>query len=160
MKKCTTASIIAAMALSVSAVSTLAIADEAKSERQAANAVQFRQSLLQLVRSNMGALGAMAKGQIPYDTDVMSTNAMRLEQLALMLPDYFKTDTTGFSVDTEALPKIWDNMDDFLVKANDLTVASQALQVAAKGSDESQYRAAIGKVGATCKGCHDSYKKD
>lgn len=160
MNKRTTALLFAVMTSSVSLVSTVAIAEEAKSDRQAANAVQFRQSLLQLVRSNLGPLGAMAKGQIPYDTEVMKTNAMRLEQLALMMPDYFKTDTTAFSVDTEALPKIWDNMDDFLDKTNDLTVASKALQVVASSGNESEYREAIGKVGATCKGCHDSYKKD
>lgn len=160
MNKHATAILFTAMLTGISIAPTMALAEEAKSERQAANAVQFRQALLQLVRSNLGPLGAMAKGQIPYDTEVMSTNALRLEQLGLMMPDYFKTDTSGFSVDTEALPKIWSNMDDFLDKSNDLTTAAKALQEVAKSGDESQYREAIGKVGATCKGCHDSYKKD
>lgn len=160
MKKLTNAILFTAMVSGFSVAPAMVSAEEAKSERQAANAVQFRQSLLQLVRSNLGPLGAMAKGQIPYDTEVMSTNAMRLEQLSLMLPDYFKTDTTGFSVETEALPKIWNSMDDFLGKNNDLTVAAKALKLAAQSGDDGQYRAAIGAVGATCKGCHDSYKKD
>ena len=160
MKK-TSIALLVAVATASMTISTHSVnAAEAKSERQAANAVQFRQSLLQLVRSNLGPLGAMAKGQIPYDVNVMSTNAVRLEQLSLMLPDYFETDTRAFSVETESLPKIWDEMDSFLSKANDLTVAAKALQVASKSGDESEYRAAIGKVGSTCKGCHDSYKKD
>ena len=78
MKKLTNAILFTAMVSGFSVAPAMVSAEEAKSERQAANAVQFRQSLLQLVRSNLGPLGAMAKGQIPYDTEVMSTNAMRL----------------------------------------------------------------------------------
>ncbi len=35
------------------------------SEKQASNAVEFRQSIFQLVKSNIGPLGAMAKGKHP-----------------------------------------------------------------------------------------------
>lgn len=160
MKKFSSLSLALSLAVATVAVPMQAHAEMAKSERQAANAVQFRQAVFQLVRSNMGPLGAMAKGQIPFDKAVIQTNALRLEQLGMMVPDYFATNTTEFSVETEALPKIWSEKDEFLSKANDLTVAAKALQVAAQGDDEGAYRAAIGKVGGTCKGCHDAYKAD
>lgn len=161
MKKLSLLAVAASMATSsMLLLSSPVNAEAAKSERQAANAVQFRQALLQLVRSNMGPLGGMARGQIPMDVEVVKTNSERLEQLSVMLPDYFATDTTAFSVETEALPKIWSNMDDYLSKANDLTVASQALQVAAATGNEGAIRKAIGKVGGTCKACHDAYKAE
>jgi cytochrome c556 len=134
--------------------------DVAKSSRQAGNAVTFRQSIFQLIRSNIGPLGAMAKGQMPYDVETMETNAERMMQLAAMLPDYMELDTSNFELKTSASEKIWANLDDFNEKANDLYLAAKALKSVAQTKDESQYRAAIGKVGGTCKACHDSYKTE
>ncbi|MDU0353067.1 cytochrome c [Paraglaciecola aquimarina] len=132
----------------------------AKSEKQANQAVEFRQAILKLVKSNVGALGAMNKGAIPFDAETLKTNGMRLEQLSLMLEDYFATDTSGFDTDTEALDKIWKNQADFNSKANDLTKAAAKLQAVAASGNEGQYKSAIGDIFKTCKGCHDSYKKD
>ena len=61
---------------------------EATSEKHAGAATQYRQAVFQLVRSNMGPLGGMAKGALPFDESVMETNAVRLEQLADMMGDY------------------------------------------------------------------------
>lgn len=136
------------------------VAQEASSEKQAKSAVQFRQALLQLVRSNVGALGAMAKGAIPMDAQTIETNATRIEQLSLMMDDYFALDTSSFDVETEALPKIWKNRADFATKVDALTDASVTLKTAAMKGDESAYKDAIGGVLRSCKGCHDSYKAE
>ena len=61
---------------------------EASSAKHAKAATQYRQAVFQLVRSNMGPLGGMAKGALPFDESVMQTNAVRLEQLADMMGDY------------------------------------------------------------------------
>ena len=148
------------MLLAAMTLSGHVAAMEAKSERQAGDAVKYRQALFQLVRSNMGPLGAMAKGNIPFDAEVIKTNAMRMEQLGAMIPDYLKTDTRKFSVDTDAKNDIWDNMADFQEKAQALTQAAANLQKASMTGDEAEYKKAIGMVGRTCKGCHDEYKKD
>lgn len=137
-----------------------ATAEEAKSEKHAKAATQYRQSLFQLIRSNMGPLGGMAKGAIPYDTAVMETNGLRLEQLATMMSDYFDVDTRKFNVDTSAKPEIWQDFNTFSGKADDLIKAAQALQLAAQSGNEKAYRRAIGGVGATCKSCHDDFKAD
>ncbi len=131
-----------------------------KSEKQAENVVKFRKSLLQLVRSNMGPLGAMAKGNIPYDAGVMNVNAMRIEQLGLMMEDYFVKDTSSFDVSTKAKSEIWANFEDFSSKATDMVNAATALQEVALEEDEGSYRSAIGKLGGTCKACHDDYKEE
>lgn len=135
-------------------------AEPAKSAKQARDVTEFRQALLTLVKSNVGALGAMNKGAIPFDVQIMQTNAVRLEQLSLMLEDYFATDTTGFDVDTAALNKIWTNQADFKDKISALTLASRNLNKVAKAGDASQFKPAIGQVFKSCKGCHDNYKED
>lgn len=141
-------------------VSSVAYAEPAKSEKQASAAVKYRQALLQLIRSNMGPLGAMAKGHIPFDAQKMQTNGKRIEQLATMMPDYFSTDTSAYKLASDAKPEIWQNQEDFNNKINDLLMAARNLQVVASDGDESKFRAAVGGVGRTCKGCHDEYKVD
>lgn len=153
--------IIAAATVGV-VVSTSVAADvtEASSEKHAKAATQYRQAVFQLVRSNMGPLGGMAKGALPFDESVMETNAVRLEQLADMMGDYLSVDTRKFDVETGAKDKIWNNFSDVETKVMALKTAAQGLQAAVKAGDESAYRGAIGQIGASCKSCHDDYKKD
>lgn len=132
----------------------------AKSEKQAGSAIEYRQAIFQLVKSNVGALGAMNKGAIPFNAQTLQKNSVRLEQLSLMLEDYFATDTSSFDLETEALPKIWQNEVDFKEKIAALTLAAVNLNTAAKAGDASQYKSAIGGVFKSCKGCHDNYKED
>ncbi|QJR79726.1 cytochrome c [Alteromonas pelagimontana] len=149
--------------VAVSLLSSLAmgnaIAEEASSQKHAEAMVTYRQSLFQLLKSNMGPLGGMAKGALPYDTEVMKTNGMRLEQLAAMMSDYVQVDTRKFDVETEAKPVIWEKYSAFEDKIEGLKTASVNLQKVAGEGDESAYRAAIGKVGAACKACHDDFKE-
>lgn len=155
MKKVTT--LIALLSIMLS---SFTIANTVESEKQAQATVQFRQAILQLVRSNMAPLGAMAKGEMPYDAQLMIKNGERIEQLALMMEDYFAPDTRAFSVETDAKDNIWENQADFNQKAqNMVTAAIQVQEVAAAGAAD-DYRKSIGALGATCKACHDDYKKD
>lgn len=140
--------------------SAVAHAAPAKSEKHAAAAVQFRQAMLQLVRSNVGALGGMAKDRIPMNAATLEKNAMRIEQLSLMMDDYFSVDTRKFPVETDALPAVWEDYADFQSKINALTSAASELKIAAQQGNESAYKAKIGAIFKSCKGCHDSYKAE
>ena len=133
---------------------------KASNEKQAATAITFRKSLLQLVSSNMGPLGAMAKGNIPMDADVIARNASRIEFLSDMVHEYFALDTSNFSIETDAKDGIWKNYDDFTSKANDLVRTAGELQELVVNDQQSEFRKGIGEVGASCKACHDEYRKD
>lgn len=133
---------------------------KATSEKQANTQVTFRKSALQLLRANMGPLGAMAKGNIPMDADVIATNAERIEMLGMMLHEYFSLDTSAYSKDTGAKDDIWKNYADFSAKNDDLVTAAGNLVELVANGEESDYRKGIGALGATCKACHDEYKKD
>lgn len=139
---------------------TAAMAQPASSEKHAIKATELRQSVFKLLGSNMGTLGAMAKGKIPLDAVVVEKNATRIQQLSLMIADYTRTDTSKFDVKTEALAKIWQETDHFSKDIDKLTLASTNLIAAAKSNDESAIKKAIGGVGKTCGGCHNDFKKD
>lgn len=132
----------------------------AASEKQASSAITFRKSLLQLVRSNMGPLGAMAKGNIPMDADVIALNANRIAFLGEMMHDYFNLDTSAYSLDTEAKADIWKEHADYTAKINDLVDAAVKLEALVANEEKGEYRKGIGALGGTCKACHDKYKQD
>lgn len=139
---------------------SLATADSAKSEKHAKQATELRQSVFSLIRSNMGPLGGMAKGKVAFDVKAIEKHALRINQLSYMIADYTRTDTSKFSVDTEALDKIWQEKDLFSEKISDLNKSSAHLMAVAKTGNESAIKKAIGGVGKTCGGCHDVFKKD
>ncbi|AAZ27707.1 MULTISPECIES: c-type cytochrome [Colwellia] len=141
-------------------VATASLAQPASSEKHAVYATELRQSVFKLLGGNMGPLGAMAKGKIPLDAKVVEKNAIRINQLSLMIADYTRTDTSKFDVKTEALAKIWQEPEHFSKNIDLLTVASSKLIIAAKSNNESEIKKAIGGVGKTCGGCHDDFKEE
>ena len=141
-------------------ITSVLSAKDAANEKQAKEATEYRQAIFQLIKSNVGALGGMVRNKIPFNNDVVKTNSLRIYQLSQMVPDYFEIDTSNFSVDTEALTKIWDNKTDFNDKAMALQMASAKLLETAEAGNDAETKKAIGGVFRTCKGCHDEYKKD
>jgi len=141
-------------------VTVTSVAQPATSEKHAAAATELRQSVFKLLRSNMGPLGAMAKGKIPLDAAIVEKNAVRINQLSLMIADYSRTDTSRFDVKTEALPKVWQAFDHYSQDADKLTLASKLLITAAQSKNETAIKKAVGGVGKACGGCHNDFKKD
>jgi cytochrome c556 len=139
---------------------TIATAEPAKSEKHAIKATELRQSIFALMGSNMGPLGGMAKGKMPFDVKAIEKHALRINQLSFMIADYTRTDTSNFEVKTDALNKVWQEKDLFAEKIADLNKSSAHLMAAAKTGNEGAIKKAIGGVGKTCGGCHDVFKKD
>jgi cytochrome c556 len=144
----------------VSLTTTSVMADAAKSEKHAKKATQLRQSVFSLLGSNMGPLGAMAKGKIPVDAVVVEKNALRINQLSMMIADYTRTDTSGFEMKTRAKDAVWQEQEKFLDNIEKLTTTSSTLIAAAQSGDESAIKKAIGGVGKSCGGCHDDFRED
>jgi cytochrome c556 len=117
----------------------------------------YRQSIFALVGANFGPIAAMVKGDIPWDQD-------KLEGYADDLEDVVDLDLVrGFAPGSEkgttrARPEIWDNMDDFAAKLDDLREAADALEEAAESGDREAIASAVRDTGGTCKACHDEYK--
>lgn len=137
-----------------------ATASEAKSLKHANKATELRQSVFKLLASNIGPIGAMARGKMPMDKAVVEKNATRINQLSMMITDYMATDTRKFDVKTEALAKAWTDPALLSKKANALTMASANLMSVVQSGDNKAIKKAIGGIGRTCGGCHDDFKQD
>lgn len=158
LKKLTGTALIALASVVVMTAS--AQQDEPTPQELAAAATETRQAVFKLLAFNMGPIGAMARGA-EFDAELAERNARRIAALAPMIPELFAAnDTRQFSVDTEALPVIWDNITDFQQKAMDLEAAANTFAGVASGGDRNQTIGAIRAFGATCGNCHREYRVD
>lgn len=123
-------------------------------------AIKARKAQMQLYAYNLGALGAMAKGEVEYTAEAASAAASNLAMLTkLDQSTMWPAESDSMSVDnSRALPDMWDNFPDVMAKGQALVTAAAAMETAAgQGLDE--LRAAMGAVGGACGGCHKVYRQ-
>lgn len=137
---------------------SLAIAQDGPTPEQ--QAVNARQSHMQLYAFNLGALGGMAQGSIPYDAEIATAAAQNLVNLAGINQNRYWLEGTS-SEDMEeshALPALWEDRAGYEAKHEALDQAAAALLEAA-GTDQATLAAAMGAVGQSCGGCHEAYRE-
>ncbi len=115
-----------------------------------------RQNQMKAVGQSMGALGAIAKGEKPYDAAVVQTALETIGTNAKAFPDQFPAGSESGS-ETEAAPAIWEKMDEFRAKSEKLAAEADKL-LAAVPADQAGVGAAMKTLGATCGDCHETYR--
>lgn len=144
-----TLSILALAALTAS-LSLPAAAQFAKKD----DAIAYRQSALNVMGSHFGRLGAMVKGDLPFDAKAAQENA----DIVLFMS---RLPWAGFGPDTEggkAKPAVWSENAKFKEHAGKLEAEAVKLAAAAKQGDLASLKAAFGATAGSCKACHDSFR--
>lgn len=116
--------------------------------------VKTREGLMKQIGGSMGALAAIAKDQKPYDAEAVKAALTTISANAKAFPDQFPA---GSDANSEASPKIWENMDDFKAKAAKLGADADQL-LAQLPADAAGVGAAAGTLGQSCGGCHQLYR--
>lgn len=147
---------LAAVTLAAALV-TPAVAQQ-QGPSKAEQMIKYRQSGFGWLAYNIGPIGAMAKGTIPFDAKVVQRNAATMAAIAPRLLEGFP-EGSGTGARTAAKPEIWTDMADFRAKMADLERATADLATASRSGDLKVVGPALGKVGAACKSCHDKFKK-
>jgi cytochrome c556 len=153
--------IAAALVIAGIALTTGAIAQNMQTpEQQAQGAVNTRKSVVRLFAFNMAPINAMARGG-EFDAALVERNARRIATLAPMLPEAFAAmDTREFDLDTEALPVIWEEFEEFEQRANNLAEAVSNLATVAAGGDQAETIRTAASIGRTyCGGCHEMFRE-
>jgi cytochrome c556 len=129
----------------------------AEGETANSRAIEFREAVMTLFSWNLKPMGAMMKGDMPYDAVEFQGYAKDLAQAAGLdlLGGFPEGSEQG---ETAARMDIWMNWDDFKAKLEELRVNSKALAEVAMSGDAEKIKPAFGAVGGACKGCHDAYK--
>lgn len=146
------------LAAALSLTPMIAVAQEDSPEEMA---VEARHGYMLMLASNFGPLVAMAKGEVPYDEAAATFNANNLAALGNyevemhFLPGTAKGEFEG----SDALPKLWSNLDDVRAKHEKLKQAVAAAPEGVKGGQE-QVAAVVQTIGGACKACHDDYRSE
>lgn len=121
-----------------------------------AGPAEDREAIMKERGKIVGGLSKVVKGETPFDA------AAVLEQLKALQANADKVDVAalwpeGSQGDTEASPKIWEDMAGFQA-AHDKYKADVTAIVAAPPADVAALQAAVGTVGKDCGGCHELYR--
>lgn len=137
----------------------VALAGGALAQSAVDGAIKARKAHMQLYAFNLGPLGAMAKGEMPYDAEAATAAANNLVALTELDGSRYwpEGSAQGEAEGSRALPAIWESGSDVGAKAGDLKTAVADLASAA-GTDLESLQAAMGPVGAACGACHKAYR--
>lgn len=122
-----------------------------------ADPIADRQAIMKANGKAVGAIAPMVKGEKPFDAAVV------LDALKTLSEDAQKIDVAALfpegtdKGDTEASPKIWEDMASFEEKVEKFR-ADTAAAVAAAPADLDALKAEFGKVAANCGGCHETFR--
>jgi cytochrome c556 len=118
----------------------------------AGNPVEERQATMKQVGQSMKEGAGLASA---YDA---AKAKAAMDQVAAAAKKLHNLYPAGSDADPKsgADPKIWQNKADFDKR---LTEMGKAAEAAGKAADQASYKTAFGTLGATCKSCHDLYRK-
>jgi len=143
---------------SVALLPLLVLGAHAASAGDAEDAVDYRQGAMNVFSWNLGHMGAMVKGEAPFDTAAFHAYAKDLAAAAKLdvlkgFPEESVTD------ESDAKDEIWLNWAAFESKLQDLRTESAKLAEVTAGGDEAAIKAQFDATRKTCKACHDDYKQ-
>lgn len=147
--------------LACAAIFTASAQDGPSPQQQAISATETRQAVFKLLGFHMAPISAMARGERDFDAELAERNARRIAALAPIIPDVVTAmDTSDFDVESEALPGIWDNLNDFGRAANNMEEAANTFASIASTGDRMAVIGAVRDFGSTCGDCHDRFRVD
>lgn len=146
----------------------MVVVSQAIAHTGASGIVKERMDAMGMLGEHAKTVGDMLKGKTAFNIDAveMAASAFILhgEQIPALFPD---TAASRTGPETEALPAIWTEWDDFVALATRFTEDSKALATIAseinngEQSDEEKSRAvrtAFFRASRSCSGCHERFR--
>lgn len=120
------------------------------------NAVKYRKAAFSLMNTHFGRVGAVVKGENPYDKAALEADVAVVEMMSkLPWPAFVPGSNTA---DSKAKPEIWKEQEKFKAASEKMQSEVTRLSTAAKSGDLGAIKTAFGAVGQSCKACHDNYR--
>jgi cytochrome c556 len=125
---------------------------------KAEDAIKYRKASFTVMAAHFGRLGAMANGRAPYDAKLAVENAEVVATLAKLPWAAFGEGTD--KGETRAKPEIWKESAKYKEASDKLQAEVAKLNTAAKAGNLDALKAAFGPAAASCKACHDNFRRD
>jgi cytochrome c556 len=142
------------MILSTAAIFTISGSAFAQFQN-AEKAIEYRESVMTVIATHFGRIGAVVKGEVPYNKEEVAKNAAIVALMSTLPWQAFGPGTEG----GKARPEVWSDNTKFKASSEKMQLAAIDLNKAAQSGDMDGIKKAFGAAGATCKGCHDDFKK-
>ncbi len=120
-------------------------------------AIDYRKAVFTVIGYNFGPMGAMVRGDAPFDAEVFARNAANVAAVSHMAIDGFIPNSD--LGETRSKPEIWTNWDDFshmMVKMEE--EVTRLAEVAQGASSVNDVRRQFGATANSCRDCHDAYR--
>lgn len=123
------------------------------------DAVKYRQALYQVFGAQSSVMGAMVRGDIPFDAAEINKRATNIAKVAPMLGETYFPATRGVS-GSKLQEAAWNNMSDFQSKGQAFGKAlGELVEASSKADfDAAKARPVIGAMVQSCRNCHDDYR--
>ena len=118
--------------------------------------IKYRQSVMSIVGTHMGAVGAILKNRLNVPGAIEQHANQMAESAALIAPAFKKRLTEGA---TDAKAEIWADWAKFEAAIGDYETASRNLATAAASNDSAAVGKAVRALGKSCGGCHKPFRK-
>lgn len=138
--------VAAAAALAIGATVVLA---------QNAGIIQERRATMKAFGGAAKGPGAMAKGDAPFDINVVKASLKTIQDSAIKAKGLFPDDSKVG--ETDALPAAFEKKADLLARLDKIAADAKTAEGAIK--DEASFKAEWPKVVSQCGGCHKEYRK-
>jgi len=122
------------------------------------DAVKYRKASFNVMAAHFGRLGAMANGRVPYDAKAAAENAEIVASIAKLPWAAFGEGTD--KGETRAKPEIWKEAAKYKEASDKMQAEIAKLNTAAKAGNVDALKAAFGPAAASCKACHDNFRKE
>ena len=119
------------------------------------DAIKYRQSAFTVMANSFGKISAVVKGEAPYNKDEVTKNAAIVAMMSTLPWQAFGPGTEGGKAESD----IWSNNAKFKAASEKMQLAVADLNKAAQSGDLDSIKKAFGVAGASCKNCHDDFKK-
>ncbi|WP_151636765.1 c-type cytochrome [Noviherbaspirillum aerium] len=120
------------------------------------DAVKYRQAAFTLLGAHTGRVGAVVKGEKPYDKASVEADVAVMEMVSKLPWTAFPQGSEA--ANSKAKPEIWKEQDKFKAAADKMQAEVGKLSAASKSGDLNAIKTAFGAVGQSCKACHDNYR--
>lgn len=123
--------------------------------QKAEDAIKYRQSTFSVMATHFSRIGAVVKGEVPYNKEDVARNAAIVTTLSTLPWQAFGPGTEG----GKSQPAIWTEAAKFKAGSEKMQAAVAELNQAAQSGNLENIKKAFSATGQTCKACHDDFRK-
>jgi len=137
--------------------STLLASGTAAAQVKPEDVIKFRKGVYQVIGWHVRPLGAMVKGQMPFDQAAFARNAEIVAMMSTIAPHAFAAGSD--KGETRAKPEIWSDAAGFKKAMDNFEAeASKLAQVAKTATSVDQVRGQFSAMSKSCGACHDNLR--